>query len=344
MLYGIVITYITDIALTEHEETPRLASPTVPTLQEEVPPSQQLPTSPQPSTSLVLPEAVPPTQADQGGPSTQDEEVSQNVSGLSADIINILGIDPTAIVEYGPAISTDLANRLQHIVTCGLKKEERKEFEKRYLIPENCQLIAAPIMNAEVKATLSEINLKRDKAIESRQKSVAIVISCLSKAITTQICSTEPDHELLQQLVDATRLLCDIQYINSSARKTLALSYVKKELKEQLSNTKIGKHLFGDNFGETIKNVKAVSKSSAELKIQSKKPESSSKHLNWKSTSGTRRLAPAQSAPRRQPPPPPPPPASSSFQHRQHLPPPPARPPRNYSSGSSHRPRQTRGR
>ncbi|KAL0833066.1 hypothetical protein ABMA28_001178 [Loxostege sticticalis] len=132
--------------------------------------------------------------------------------GLNPEILDIFGVDPTTIVDHGPPINPELANRLSYIATSGLKKEERKEITNKYLVPENCLAITAPELNPEIKAALSEGLMKRDKALESRQKSIATVISCLSMVITTQINSNEADHEMLKHLFDASRLLCDIQY------------------------------------------------------------------------------------------------------------------------------------
>lgn len=308
-----------------------------------LPSIQPLVSSPQPSTSrddtaarsqLLLPEAEIQL------PEAQQVTNTSTDASLNPDILDILGIDPTTVVDHGLPINAELANRLTYIVTSGLKKEERKDISNKYLVPENCQAITAPQLNPEIKAALSEGLLKRDKALESRQKGVATVISCLSRVLTTQINSIEPDHEMLIQLFDATRLLCDIQYNDSTSRKVFALSTLKKELKEQLANTKIGKQLFGESLGETIKTAKAVSKSGAELKEPIKKSNTSTtKNLNWKSTGGMRRPAAVPSSTRRQLPAAPST-ATNTFQHHRQPPPPPP----NSSNMSSHRSRPHRRR
>ncbi|CAH2108885.1 unnamed protein product [Euphydryas editha] len=66
--------------------------------------------------------------------------------------------------SYGEDIQLDRASHLQHIARMGLPKEVRKELMDKYLPPENCTLIEAPILNPEVVAAVSEAVLKRDKA------------------------------------------------------------------------------------------------------------------------------------------------------------------------------------
>jgi hypothetical protein len=336
----------TDRALTESSEWQQdISRPSSPTLGEthgeepQAVSSQTQPASPQPSTSAATAATSQPQ------PNLELALETQVDTGLNSNILEILGVDPTVVVEYGPAINTELANRLTFFATSGLKKEERLDLVKKYPVPENCQTIAAPELNAEIKAALSESLLKRDKALESRQKSVATVIACLSRAITTQMLSTEPDHELLQQLVDSTRLLCDTQYNDSIARKTFAISYLKKDVKDQLSLTKIGKSLFGDNLGETLKTAKAVSKTGSELKEQVKiLPGSTKRNLNWKTTGGIRKQTQGPSSSRRNPAQQTTPTIVSGHHQRQFPQPPLPQQPRNLSNASLHRPRQTRRR
>ncbi|KAF9802570.1 hypothetical protein SFRURICE_013757 [Spodoptera frugiperda] len=49
------------------------------------------------------------------------------------------------------------------MATSGLSKETRKELSDKYLIPANCTLIDAPLLNPEIKAAVSETVHKRDK-------------------------------------------------------------------------------------------------------------------------------------------------------------------------------------
>ncbi|CAG9796903.1 unnamed protein product [Diatraea saccharalis] len=270
------------------------------------------------------PHAQSTTQATERG----DEE-------LDPDILDILGTDPAAIQKYGPDINKDLAHRLCHIATTGLDKETRKTLIEKYLVPANCSQVGAPQLNAEIKAAVPDTVLKRDKAMEVRQNEIATAISCLSQTISTLLKDKDKYHELLKQLMDTARILCDIQYSESVSRKNFALYSLKKDMKEQLSSAKIDNFLFGEDLAGTLRTAKAVTKSSCDLKIDApkKKPvnPNMSRHLNWKSGPGNRRAAPG---PSRRPLPPPPPPSADSSRQR----------PVSSSRTSSHRNKQTRRR
>ncbi|KAL4704930.1 hypothetical protein ACJJTC_009288 [Scirpophaga incertulas] len=211
---------------------------------------------------------------------------------LDKDIMDILGCDPTIDTKYGKDINSDLAIRLQHYSTVGITKEGRKDLCEKYLIPSNCKLIDAPLLNAEIKAALTDIVAKRDKYIENRQKQLATTLSCLSEALSLLFSASTKDTKLIKLIMDATRNLCDCQYNDSVTRRNFILSTLKKDMKEQLQNTKLSNFLFGDNLLETIKAAKAINRSGADLKasvplpkpIQNKNKQISGSSKNWKAS------------------------------------------------------------
>lgn len=235
-------------------------------------------------------------------PALQDKpSTSQTASGdvtdadLDQDTMIILGEDPSTSVKYGPDLHKEITKRLQHIATEGLDKDCRKALVAKYLVPSNCRYIAAPALNAELKAAIPEAASKRDKAIVVKQDQMASAISCLGQVITTQLILK--NNELLPKLMDATRILCDIQHYDSITRRNFILSALKRDMKDALGGTKIGEFLFGDNLSETIKSAKAVTKSGTELK-----PDTVNKGHRPNNPMPQRRLnrrAPAPAPPRR---------------------------------------------
>lgn len=250
-------------------------------------------------------------------------------SGVDNEVLDILGDDPTVIIEYGKDIRPELAARFNHIATNGMNKDYRKELCDRYLIPGNCTLIGAPVLNAEVKVALNETTLKRDKLIEARQKRVAVAISCIGEAISHSLEAKEKDNAQIKRLMDTARLICDAQHHDSVSRRNLAVSSLNKEMKEPLLSTKIDQSLFGEKLTDSLKAAKAITKSGSELKTQSK-PQAK----NWRIPLAGRRppargrrggpAAPMTSA---QPPAPPSPPAeprnTRGYASRKPAPPPP---------------------
>ncbi|KAL0840534.1 hypothetical protein ABMA28_015752 [Loxostege sticticalis] len=312
--------YLHFILLSDKRQTNNVRlSPLLPTPSSSNPAQQQ----PVPSTSQEEPAVL----VEEDG--LQPLEGLPEESRLDDDILEILGDDPTTTVEYGKNIRQELAARFNHIATNGMNKENRKELCEKYLIPENCKLIGAPALNAEVKAALNETTLKRDKLIESRQKRIAAAISCLGEALSHALESKNKDNAQIKRLMDAARLICDSQHNDSISRRNLAVYSLKKEMKEPLLNTKIDTSLFGEHLTDSLKVAKAVTKSSSELKSQFKPPPSK----NWKAPVAGRRppdrrappAAPITSAQSALRPPPPPQPTAE---------------PRNTRAPSSRRPPQ----
>ncbi|CAH0678097.1 unnamed protein product [Spodoptera exigua] len=186
---------------------------------------------------------------------------------IDIEVLEILGIDPTAPKNYGNNIQKDVAVRLEHNAIEGLSRENRNQLLDTYLVPNNCKLIGAPVLNPELKAALSEQVIKRDKAIEAKQKVTAAAIACLGQVISLTISSKEKDTNLLRLLMDTSRMLCDCQHSDTLTRRNYVISSIKKDMKESLLSAKTDTFLFGDKLPDTLKAAKAINKSGAELKI-----------------------------------------------------------------------------
>lgn len=267
-------------------------------------------------------------------PSDENTTTEQIVIDLDTDVLEILGDDPSSAVKYGPKIRDELVNRLLHVATEGLSKEVRKDLLSKYLTPSNCLQIDAPKLNPEIKAAIADTAVKRDKGIETKQRQLASALSCLSNVINTQIGSKTKNNDVLQKLMDISRLLCDIQYADSITRRNFILFALKQDMKEHLKTTKIDTFLFGNDLAETLKSAKAVNKSGIDLKADSANKIAANKFK----TAGQRplnRRAPAQA--RRPPgqalPPAPAQRSRESARPRAPPPPPPSRP--AYSSKTS---------
>ncbi|KAI5642501.1 hypothetical protein NE865_05528 [Phthorimaea operculella] len=251
-----------------------------------------------PSTVTELSPAVvePPSIFADPSPQVSNDEILPETSQteaemvLDSEILEILGTDPTQTNKFGKDLQKDLAIRFEHCATVGLSKDDRKQLADRYLIPNNCKLINPPTLNPETKAALSEMVVKKDKAIEAKQRVLASAISSLGEAITFLLSSKEStkNTDLLRLLMDSGKLLCDCQHSDSVTRRNFIIYSVKKEMRESLQNTNIDSSLFGNNLTETLKTAKAINKSGAELKVTTaskaanvkKHPVTNSK--NWK--------------------------------------------------------------
>jgi hypothetical protein len=255
---------------------------------------------------------------------------------LDNDILELLGKTPSKNKKHSPPIQTDLAVRWEHVAVSGLSKDVKKDLLNKYFLPENCQKIDSPRLNPEIKAALSDALIKKDKVIETKQHQNAVAISCISHALTKMFASQNKNTETIKLLLDAGKLLCDSQYIESMSRRGFVTSTIKKDIKDQLYTTEVDSFLFGEKLADTLKAAKAINKSGAEMKNfpQAKTATTSQPGLRqpWslnvrpplppaRQAGVGRRPVTATQPPRRyQAPPPLPPPATSTY--RASLPPP----------------------
>lgn len=228
--------------------------------------------------------------------------------------------------KLGSKIQTEIAIRWEQVVISGVNKDWRKEFYDKYLTPENCTLVDPPALNLEIKAAISESLLKKD-AIQSKQKEISAAVSCIGLAIQRALCYDKKDTEMIKLLIDAGRIMCDIQHTESRLRRGYICSCIKKEVKDHLIGTKIDSFLFGEKLADTLKAAKTINKSGFEIKISASTSRPHMKHnmatrsLNSRGPSPGSRLpfvgrpektAPASTLataqPRRRVQPPPPPP------------------------------------
>lgn len=247
---------------------------------------------------------------------------------LDEEILSLLGETPTKDKKYGAEIQNDLAVRWEHIATSGLSKEARKELLEKHMVPNNCKKVEAPALNPEIKAALTDALLKKDKALETKQKQQAAAISCLSEALTLILASEHKDPKIIKLLIEAGRIMCDSQHTESLTRRSFICSTIKKELKDQLYDTEIDKFLFGEKLADTLKAAKAINKSATDMKATAPRPSQNQKKAAPKNSKFPQynRLqstvshatpnpppaaAPAPQATRKLPRPPPPPPRSS---------------------------------
>lgn len=202
----------------------------------------------------------------EAGPSTVIEP-NVEASELDDEILSFLGETPSKEKKYGPDMQKDLALRWEHISTSGLSKEARKELVEKHLIPNNCKKIEAPMLNPEIKAAVTDWLLKKDKALETKQKQQAAAISCISEALTLILSSENRDPKVIKLIIEAGRIMCDSQHTESLTRRSFICSTIKKELKDQLYDTEIDKFLFGEKLADTLKAAKAINRSASEMKV-----------------------------------------------------------------------------
>ncbi|XP_060810609.1 uncharacterized protein LOC132904382 [Amyelois transitella] len=143
-------------------------------------------------------------------PSTS-QAVENTDSELDNEILVLLGSAPKIDNKFGKPTHKDLASRWQDILSKGLSKDEKDRLLNEYLIPENCDMLVAPSLNAEVKVALADNMVKRDSSLLAKQKQLSVAIAAINQAIEMTI-SKESHTKILKPLSDA----CDCCVIVTS--------------------------------------------------------------------------------------------------------------------------------
>lgn len=198
-----------------------------------------------------------------------EESIAQTGKDLNSEVLKLLGDVRQKEDGNSGSIHKDLALRWQSILQSGLESENRYSIMAKYPVIGNCPLSAAPKLNLEVKASVSEAVTNRDSRLANLQSQIGAALSALGKALT--ILLDEEDEkknnlQVIELMSDAGRLMADLHHEKSKSRRVLISSDLNKTFKETLTDASLDGWLFGDNLGDRMKVAKALEKSSLELR------------------------------------------------------------------------------
>lgn len=197
-------------------------------------------------------------------------------SVLNEYVLSLLGDAPRAELELGPAIHKDISLRWDEILSKGLKEEIKNKIVEEYTIPINLDKLVPPKLNAEVISALASTPspVKRDFALQQRQKQIGIALAALSKTLNTLLtanCIDAPE-TAIKPLSDGCRLLCELFYSETRTRRAFIISSINSQMKEQLIETVAGKFLFGENLADRLKTAQSIHRSGNILQPLPNKP------------------------------------------------------------------------
>ncbi|KAL4718384.1 hypothetical protein ACJJTC_004670 [Scirpophaga incertulas] len=86
------------------------------------------------------------------GPSGQVEAVPENE--LDSELLFALGESTSESPEYGDSIHETLTKLWLPLLKKGMQPESKSKILKEYLVPDNCRLLQAPKLNAEISAAI----------------------------------------------------------------------------------------------------------------------------------------------------------------------------------------------
>lgn len=198
---------------------------------------------------------------DQDGKKLAEKEISEEVS-------KILGEDEEAAKLIEVTIHPGLKKRWQKWMKEGLPKKNKKKILEIY--PKKGELYTeAPKVNLKILPALTEIAVKRDNHFVETQNEVGAAISALAAAVSMMLDEPEEgidQEKFMRYLCDTGQLLTDVFYQQSVARKSFITPLMNKTAKSTLEATKADQWLYGEKFGEQIKEAKSLEKACAAIK------------------------------------------------------------------------------
>ncbi|XP_066590815.1 uncharacterized protein [Prorops nasuta] len=206
---------------------------------------------------------------------------------LYEDILKLLGEDPLKSKRIEAKFHPSLQKRWNFWLESGLPKQEKFELLKKY---ERLVLFQVSKLNREISSILGEARVKRDNYFKDQQNSLGSVLVSLGTAITSLLKFDEQLDKLLllERLSDAGKLLTNLQFELTKARKSFITPGLNKNIKARFLENKSGNWLFEPNLSDNVKKVKSIEKLARHMKSQSsfKKPlQDSGQSLNFRSPS-----------------------------------------------------------
>lgn len=208
------------------------------------------------------------TDRENKGESSQTK--TADVIVLDTDILEKMGEDPSSVSQEDHVLNSELTRRWNNWLVKGLHKDEKEKILKKYSRKGPCAL-EAPIVNREIVKAIPEATLKRDEYFVQTQNSVGTALSALGAGISMLLKAEDEEEieklELLEKLFDTGKILTEIFYAQSKARKAY-ISPSLTSIKPILDKATTDECLYGSKLGESIKDEKALEKFSQTIKPQ----------------------------------------------------------------------------
>lgn len=144
--------------------------------------------------------------------------------------LTLLGDAPRNDVEMGLPSHRDISLRWLEIIAKGFQDDTIKaKILAEYPIPSNLDKLVPPILNAKVVSALATTPtlIKRDYALQQRQKQIGIILAALSKTLNYLLCdkSLSAPESVIKPVSDASRLLCQLFHKESRTRRSFIISH-----------------------------------------------------------------------------------------------------------------------
>lgn len=231
----------------------------------------------------------------------RDPEVA-TVNELNPDVLAALGEVVEDAPKFGPKIHENLSLLWLPILKKGMEKDIKDKLLKQNPVPENCPLLQAPKLNPEILAAVSDSARYRDKRIESVQQQLGAGITALNKGLELLLESDKDRLVAVKHLSDSCRILCDLHFVETEARKKYVTPGLDKSFLTIIQEIDRDDMLFGNKLPEKIKASRAIEKQSLQIKKSASTVKSTVSSASQPSTSQFRPQGNWRAPPRYPPP------------------------------------------
>ncbi|KOB75474.1 Uncharacterized protein OBRU01_07555 [Operophtera brumata] len=175
---------------------------------------------------------------DLAGPSNQEETDGSAAPDLDPELLSALGESTSDTPDYGENIHDNLSRLWLPLLKKGMPKENKDKLLNEYVIPDNCRLLQAPNLNAEISAAVPDMVRNRDKTLKATQQQLGSGITAINRAIDLLL-KSDNKVQAMKHLSNGCRLLCDSHYTATQNRIKLVAPSLDKSFLHMISRFSI---------------------------------------------------------------------------------------------------------
>lgn len=196
----------------------------------------------------------------QGHPSTMPAQ--ENDSDSESEFLDEIMTEMTEQEPTGPEVSEKLSKIVENRMRKSMGKDVLIEKEKHYPVPKNCQALATPILNEEIRSKVNAGAKSRDIRLFYIQKAVLKAATAVTQ-ITDSLVKDKGNRSLdqkdiLRKATDALALLGHASQELSARRKEAIRPDLKPKYWSlcQPETTPVTSKLFGDDISKAVKDAR----------------------------------------------------------------------------------------
>ncbi|XP_045763042.1 uncharacterized protein LOC123872829 [Maniola jurtina] len=218
------------------------------------------------------------------GPDLHEEAPASDLPDLDPELLDALGESTSDSPDYGEKIHDSLSKLWLPLLRKGMPKENKDKLLKEYLIPDNCRLLQAPKLNAEISAAIPDMVRNRDKTLTASQQQLGSGITAINRGVDLLL-KSDNKVQAMKHFSNGCRLLCDSHYLATQGRIKLISPSLDKSFLQLVNESERDDSLFGSKLSEKIKAAKAIEKQGLSIKKPAKPQKTTAQPSGSRSSS-----------------------------------------------------------